>query len=312
MRQIHNELLKWYQEFGREHLPWRQTENIYHIYLSEVMLQQTQVSRVASEYYPKFLELYPTLQTLAKAQESEVLANWSGLGYYTRARNLHKFAKIVQDTIPDTQKELLKLPGIGKYTASAICSFGYHQSIPVVDTNIARVLKRYFALEDVKEGVVWEYAEQFLNTNESRKHNLALMDLGSIVCTPKNPKCDECPLISNCLGKTEPELYTKSKKTQYIPMELFYGVLLKEDAIALVDATGSMYKNMLELPSVDPIEENYIGSFKHSYTKYKLDVKLYKMEEMIKDVRWVSFADIDLHPISSLTKKAMKLIANKI
>ena len=304
----HKNLLAWYKIHGRIHLPWRETTNIYHIYLSEIMLQQTQVSRVASEYYPKFLELYPTLKDLAKAEEEEVLANWSGLGYYSRARNLHKVAKLVEKELPNCEKELIKLPGIGRYTASAICSFGYHQTIPVVDTNIARVLKRYFGHIDVKENVVWESAEKFLNTKEPTKHNLALMDLGSMVCTPKTPKCCECPLEPECLGKDEPELYTKKRKTEYISMELFYGVIVKDNSIALVEASGSMYKNMLELPSIDPIEENYIGEFKHSYTKYKLDVKLYKIEETEKDYIWTNFEKIDEKPVSSLTKKAIKVI----
>jgi A/G-specific adenine glycosylase len=308
----HKNLLEWYKDYGRVHLPWRETTNIYHIYLSEIMLQQTQVSRVASEYYPKFLELYPTLKDLADAKEDEVLANWSGLGYYSRARNLHKVAKILQDEIPNSEKELLKLPGIGRYTASAICSFGYHQTIPVVDTNIARVLKRYFALDDVKDNIVWENAKEFLNKTEPTKHNLALMDLGSMVCTPKNPKCNECPLKSGCLGKYQPELYTKRKKTEYISMELFYGVSLKENSIALIKTDGSMYKNMLELPSVDPIEENYIGEFKHSYTKYKLDVKLYKIEDNQENYMWIDLKDMEKKPISSLTKKAIKLISKTV
>jgi len=310
--QIHKSLLDWYKIHGRIHLPWRETTDIYHIYLSEIMLQQTQVSRVANEYYPKFLKLYPTLKDLASAKEEEVLANWSGLGYYSRARNLHKVAKILQDTIPNSQKELLKLPGIGRYTASAICSFGYHQAIPVVDTNIARVLKRFFALVEVKDEIVWKNAEEFLNTKEPTKHNLALMDLGSMICVPKNPKCTECPLTSDCLGKEEPELYTKKKKTEYIPMELFYGVILKENSIALVNASGNMYKNMLELPSIDPIEENYIGSFKHSYTKYKLDVKLYKIEDIPEGCIWINLEKIDEKPVSSLTKKAINLISKRL
>ena len=308
----HKSLLQWYSKHGRVHLPWRETTNIYHIYLSEIMLQQTQVSRVASEYYPKFLELYPTLQDLADAKEEEVLANWSGLGYYSRARNLHKSAKLLDGSIPESIKELQKLPGIGKYTASAVCSFGYHQVIPVVDTNIARVIKRYFALLEVKDEKIWQKAEEFLNIDEPTKHNLALMDLGSMVCTPKNPKCIECPLEAYCQGKDEPEIYTKKKKTEYIPMDLFYGVALKGNSIALVKATGNMYKNMLELPTVDPIEEDFIGEFKHSYTKYKLDVKLYSMESAPENCIWIDRDKIDEKPISSLTKKAINLIAKTV
>lgn len=308
----HKSLLEWYKIHGRIHLPWRETTNIYHIYLSEIMLQQTQVSRVASEYYPKFLELYPTLKDLANAKEEEVLANWSGLGYYSRARNIHKVAKLVENKMPNCEKELLKLPGIGRYTASAICSFGYHQAIPVVDTNIARVLKRYFALVEVKDEVIWKNAEEFLNKDDPTKHNLALMDLGSMICTPKTPKCSECPLEKDCQGKKEPELYTKKRKKEYISMELFYGVLLKENFIALVKSTGSMYKNMLELPMVDPIEEDFIGNFKHSYTKYKLDVKLYNLEEYEESYIWIDIEKIDEKPVSSLTKKALSLIKKQL
>jgi A/G-specific adenine glycosylase len=149
--QIHTQLLYWYKKDGRHHLPWRNTTNIYHIYLSEIMLQQTQVNRVMEEYYPNFIEKFPTLEELANAKEEEVLAAWSGLGYYSRARNLHKTAKQVKNKMPNEYKSLLVLPGIGKYTASAICSFGYHQSIVVVDTNIARVIRRFFALNDTNE-----------------------------------------------------------------------------------------------------------------------------------------------------------------
>jgi len=312
MKQARENLLKWYKEYGRVELPWRKTNNIYHIYLSEIMLQQTQVSRVASEYYPKFLELYPTLKDLAKAKEEEVLAHWSGLGYYSRARNLHKVAQLVKDTLPACEKKLQNLPGIGRYTASAICSFGYHQKVPVVDTNIARVLKRYFAHLEVKENIVWKSAEKFLNMKEPTKHNLALMDLGSIICTPKTPKCTECPLEIDCLGKNEPELYTKKKKIEYIPMELFYGVFLKDGSIGLVEASGSMYKNMLELPTIDPIEESFIGEFKHSYTKYKLDVKLYEIENLEEKFIWIDMDKINEKPVSTLTKKAISIIKKKV
>lgn len=298
-------LLKWYEIYGRHELPWRNTNEIYHVYLSEIMLQQTQVNRVRDKYYPQFLAKFPSLKVLANASQDKVIAAWSGLGYYSRARNLHKTAKLVSNSLPTTQKELLKLPGIGRYTASAICSFGHGQNIPVVDTNIARVLKRYFALLNPKEATIWEYATKFLNTKEPRSHNLALMDLGSMICLPKNSKCSECPLADTCKGKDEPELYTKTKKTAYESLDLFYGVHRKENQLALKVSTEKMYKDMLILPSVDPIEENFIAKFKHSYTKYRLSVYLYTMEEIDEDIVWI---DLDAHqnaPIPSLTKKAI-------
>ena len=270
------------------------------------MLQQTQVKRVMEEYYPQFLAKFPTLNALADASQDDVLAAWSGLGYYSRARNLHKTAQIIKTKLPKEEKELLKLPGIGRYTASAICSFGYSQVHPVVDTNIARVLKRYFALLDAKESIVWEYASKLLNTDAPRAHNLALMDLGSIVCLPKNPNCRECPLQLTCKGKNEPELYTQSKKTIYESLELYLGVCIKDGKIALHYSTQKMYKDMLVLPSVKPLEDAYIGSFKHSYTKYRITVKLYHTEKILEEIIWVNLDEFENTPISSLTRKAQK------
>ncbi len=299
-------LLQWYKTYGRHDLPWRNTDNMYHIYLSEIMLQQTQVNRVRDEYYPQFLEKFPTLKTLANAQQDDVLAAWSGLGYYSRARNLHKTALASQDGLPNTQEELIKLPGIGKYTASAICSFGHEQNIPVVDTNIARVMKRFFALLNPKDATVWKNATDFVNARDPRHHNLALMDLGSLICLPKNPKCEECPLQEECKGKNEPELYTQTKKKEYESLELFYGVFIQNNQIALKISTERMYKDMLVLPTVDPIEDDFLGEFKHSYTKYRLSVNLYKIEELEGEIVWIDLDKLKSSPISSLTKKAQK------
>jgi len=270
------------------------------------MLQQTQVNRVRDEYYPQFLAKFPTLKALANAEQDEVLSAWSGLGYYSRARNLHKTAIASPTSLPTTQEELLKLPGIGRYTASAICSFGHNQNIPVVDTNIARVIKRYFALVEPKDATIWQSATAFVNAKEPRAHNLALMDLGSLICLPKNPRCLECPLESACQGKDEPEIYTKTKKKEYISQELFYGVCIRENKIALEVSKERMYRDMLILPTVDPIEESFLGEFKHSYTKYRLSVKLYELEEIEGEVVWIDLEKSDEAPISSLTKKAWK------
>lgn len=307
MQEAREKLLEWYEKQGRHDLPWRNTDDIYHIYLSEIMLQQTQVNRVQEEYYPKFLERFHSLEVLAEAHEDEVLSLWSGLGYYSRARNLHKTAKLFPNGLPSSQKELEKLPGIGRYTASAICSFGYRQSVGVVDTNIARVIKRFFALKSPNDKEIWQRAEELLNEHTPREHNLALMDLGAMICIPKNPNCQECPLAFSCQGKSEPERYTQTKKTAYESLDLFYGLLVKDDKVALKISNGPMYKNMLELPSVDPIEENFIGSFKHAYTKYRLTVHLYAIEDHSEKLEWYELSSIESAPISSLTKKALKL-----
>lgn len=268
------------------------------------MLQQTQVNRVESEYYPAFLEKFPTLQHLADATQEEVLAAWSGLGYYSRARNLHKTAQLCPTSLPQTQTQLMQLPGIGRYTASAICSFGLNHAIAVVDTNIARVIKRLFALREINENALWESAAEFVNVADPRSHNLALMDLGSLICTPKNPKCSLCPLSNACQGKTEPELYTQSKKMEYESLELFYGVCIQDNRVALEISQEKMYKDMLILPNVEPIEENFLGTFKHSYTKYRLTVNLYTLTQAPKNAIWIVLEELKNAPISSLTKKA--------
>ncbi len=303
-KEFHKSLLKWYEKYGRHELPWRNTDDIYHIYVSEIMLQQTQVSRVRDEYYPKFLKRFPTLEILAQADLDEVFSLWSGLGYYSRARNLHKTAQMCKNTLPTEKKELLKLPGIGEYTASAICSFGYRQNTPVVDTNIARVIKRLFALLDISDKELRKYATAFINAVDVRAHNLALMDLGSLVCLPKNPKCDECPLRLACEGKREPELYTQKKQTFYESLELFYAVFIQDGQIALKVSDKKLYKGMLVLPETEPIEENFIAAFKHSYTKYRLTVNLYEVTAMNEEVVWISLDELTNAPISSLTKKA--------
>ena len=271
------------------------------------MLQQTQVSRVQEHFYPHFLKKYPTLQSFAKASLDEVLSDWSGLGYYSRARNLHKSAQLCsQDGIPTSMKELQKLPGVGRYTASAVCSFALGQKVVVIDTNITRVLKRYFALTDEKQ--ILYHAEDFLNIKEPTKHNLALMDLGSLVCTPTNPTCKECPLSLTCKGKNEPEVYTKKKKTQYEKLELFLGVCLKDNKLALVKSNENLYKGLLVLPSCEPNEQKLLGSFKHSYTKYKITVSLYSVEQVDEATHWLSYEELLSAPISSMTQKAIKLI----
>ena len=305
-KHAHKKLLTWYKKEGRHSLPWRNTTELYHVYLSEIMLQQTQVNRVRDEYYPQFLAKFPSLEALADASLEDVLAAWSGLGYYRRAKNLHNAAKLAKKGLPTSTKELKALPGIGDYTASAICCFGLSQNVPVVDTNISRVIKRYFALLNVADKTIWHNATLFVNEREPRAHNLALMDLGSMVCLPKNPKCELCPLADECKGKEEAELYTQVKKKEYISMELFFGVCIKNGKVALKISDDNMYKDMLVLPKVDPIEDHLLGSFKHAYTKYRLDVHIYHIEEIEGEYIWLDLEEFDTAPISSLTKKAKK------
>lgn len=200
-------LHRWFREHSRD-LPWRRTRDPYRILISELMLQQTQVSRVL-DFYRRFLERFPDLHALAAAKPQKVLEAWEGLGYYARARNLHRLAQHVTTTrdgiIPHDPADLRALPGVGAYTAGAVASFAYEKRAALVDTNVARVLHRVFAPDlDPKSGAglkrLWDIAEQLLpRTGKSTwTHNQALMELGALVCSARSPKCGICPVKAGC------------------------------------------------------------------------------------------------------------------
>ena len=195
-------LRSWFRRNGRK-LPWRDTRDPYRVLVSEAMLQQTQVSRVV-DYYDRFLTRFPTLDALAKARPKHVREQWEGLGYYARARNLHALSRRVS-ALPAEPEALRKLPGIGPYTAGAVASFAFERRAALVDTNVARVLKRVFAPRvDVKSSRgqkrLWAIAEQVLPATgrQTWTHNQALMELGALVCTARIAKCSECPVSSYC------------------------------------------------------------------------------------------------------------------
>ena len=196
-------LLAWWARAARD-LPWRRTRDPYRVLVSEFMLQQTQVSRVA-EYYPRFLEQFPDLEALARARPRAVREAWDGLGYYARASNLHALAKQVSGAggqVPDDPAELAKLPGVGPYTAGAVASFAYEKPVPAVDTNVARVLRRAFgnAERGMGNAELWRLASMLVPKNGKRawKFNQAIMELGALVCVARKPKCPECPVRTVC------------------------------------------------------------------------------------------------------------------
>ena len=198
-------LLAWYREHGRD-LPWRKTKDPYHVLVSEIMLQQTQVDRVIPKYH-EFLEKYPDVKTLAEAQQEEVTATWKPLGYNIRPVRLHTIAREVQETyggkIPDTPDDLQRLKGIGKYTAGAVSCFGYRKPVPLVDTNVDRVLQRVFfgkqASQNTKEEKqIWELAKDLVPPKNFYDYNQALMDFGAMVCTARKPLCLLCPMHNFC------------------------------------------------------------------------------------------------------------------
>ena len=231
---FHRALHRWYKTHGRHHLPWRNTRDPYAIYISEIMLQQTQVKTVLERYYGPFLKAFPTLKVLGQASKQEVVKQWEGLGYYTRAANLHAAARECQGVLPKTVETLRQLPGIGRNTASAIASFAYKQAVPVMEANVRRVLCRVFALKKIDENVLWEKAELLLDRKNPFDYNQAMMDVGSLVCTKRNPRCDVCPLATICKGKASPASYPAPKVAKSTPVR--HRVI-----VALCDTEGRYY-----------------------------------------------------------------------
>jgi A/G-specific adenine glycosylase len=203
-----DQLIAWFKVHGRD-LPWRHTHDPYQILVSELMLQQTQVDRVAKDYYFQFLDRFPTFESIANATEEEVVESWGGLGYYNRARNLHKLAQEIMTKhngqFPQTKDEILQLPGIGEYTTGAVMTFALQIRAPIVDTNVDRVFSRVFLNTDKKmtdnqkTKILWLLAEELLPEVDFWEFNQGIMDLGALICISDKPLCAKCPMELICL-----------------------------------------------------------------------------------------------------------------
>jgi len=262
-----NRLISWYLENKRD-LPWRNTTNPYKIWLSEIILQQTRVAQ-GLPYYIAFVETFPTVFDLANASEEQVLKLWQGLGYYSRARNLHKTAQLVAfdlgGNFPTSYQELLKLKGIGTYTAAAIASFSSNEPVPVVDGNVFRVLARYFDVEtDISSTIAKKeftaLAYEVLDKTNSLQFNQAIMEFGALQCMPKNPNCSVCVLNDSCVALQKNkinQLPVKLKKTKVT--ERFFNYLVFEDelgnSIIQQRTEKGIWHNLYEFPLIESFIE---------------------------------------------------------
>lgn len=258
-----NLLVQWYLQNKRD-LPWRNDTNPYTIWLSEIMLQQTRVAQ-GLPYFMRFTERFPTVFNLANATEEEVLKLWQGLGYYSRARNLHKTAKKIafefNGEFPKSYLELLKLKGVGEYTAAAIASFAYNENVPVVDGNVYRVLSRYFDLEtDISSaGAKKEFtqlAAELVPKGKANLFNQAIMEFGALQCVPKNPDCSNCIFNDSCLAlqkKKVAQLPYKSKKTK-VRSRFFNYLVFSDDnqnTIITKRSQKGIWHNLYEFPVIE-------------------------------------------------------------
>ena len=260
MNEFANSIEKWYAEHRRD-LPWRNTTDPYLIWVSEIILQQTQVKQ-GYDYYLRFVERFPNVQSLAEAEEDEVLNYWQGLGYYSRARNMHVAAKHMHGEFPQTYEEVRALKGVGDYTAAAICSFAYKMPVAVVDGNVYRVLSRYVGIDtpiDSTKGVKLfkQLADAYLDKSRPSVYNQAIMDFGALQCTPGRPHCEACPLQETCVafreGRVE-ELPVKQHKTTQTYRYFNYFFIRQGDYTYINKRTEKdIWKNLYEFPLLETI-----------------------------------------------------------
>lgn len=258
MKRLASVLVSWYEKNKRE-LPWRETSDPYVIWISEIILQQTRVVQ-GYEYFLRFTERFPDLKTLAEAPEDEVLKMWQGLGYYSRARNLHAAAKSMNGTFPFTYEGVRALRGVGDYTAAAICSIAYGLPYAVVDGNVYRVLSRYFGIDtpiDTTGGkkLFAALAREQLDEKHPGLYNQAIMDFGAMQCVPVNPRCGECPLSDSCAAFFEghvAELPVKERRTQVTDLYFHYIYVRAGEYTYLNKRTGrGIWQNLYELPLLE-------------------------------------------------------------
>ncbi|MDT8370410.1 MAG: A/G-specific adenine glycosylase [Gammaproteobacteria bacterium] len=297
------QLLNWYDQHGRKDLPWQQSPTAYHVWLSEIMLQQTQVSTVIG-YYQRFIDRFPDVISLANANSDDVLALWAGLGYYARARNLHTSAKIIVDVhngkMPTSPDQLIALPGIGRSTTGAIMALAFHQRYAILDGNVKRVLARYFAVEGwpgnkAVETTLWQFAEGLLPDKRIANYIQAQMDLGATLCTRTKPRCSDCPLKQNCLGfiQGNPETYPFAKPKKIIPIRKSNWIIAQNPAGEILleqrQASG-IWGGLWTFPEFEMTENIEVSC----QNKLNISIKSISTEKQIRHI--FSHFKLDIHP----------------
>lgn len=315
----------WYRQNARD-LPWRRTKNPYFIWLSEVILQQTRVDQ-GMNYYLKFVSVYPTVTDLANAPEDDVLKLWQGLGYYSRARNLHKTAKIIQEhhngTFPTTYNELLQLKGIGPYTAAAIASFAFKEQKAVVDGNVFRVLSRHFAIDEAIDSTQGKktfeaLANSLIPSDQPDTFNQAIMEFGALQCTPKTPNCEQCVFQHSCLSFGSEAVLNrpfKSKKTKVRKRYFNYFVFENEGSYAFKKReTKDIWMELYEFPMLETENaffsdtEPYVFEDKHILSHQHIHARLYRcsLPENISLEDYVFTTNLDEFPTHRLMEKMLE------
>lgn len=325
-------------------MPWRDHPDPYAVWVSEIMLQQTRVETVIP-YFEKWMKLFPNIKALANASEHDVLNAWEGLGYYSRARNLHKAAKIVTSKfngeLPRDLTDLRSLPGIGRYTVGAIASISFGMDEPTLDGNLRRVFARLFDVDvfadsPVGEKILWELAAQNLPKGQAGDYNQALMDLGATICVPKNPRCLICPLMEICEARKNgtqelrPVLKPKKLAPHYVHAA---GVIINRGRVLLAQRPADgLLGGMWEFPNGRVVEnpakeltkvlnaayrlkvkrKEAVGVVQHAYTHFKVTVHAYLCESAPipknKNLKWVRLIELDDYPMGKVDRQIAEMI----
>jgi A/G-specific adenine glycosylase len=311
-------LLRWFQKHQRK-LPWRGESDPYYILVSEIMLQQTRVA-VVEERYRKFIAQFPTAARLARAREQTVLAAWSGLGYYRRARALHRAAKeiVSRGRFPGSVAELMALPGVGRYTAAAVASIAFGEPVAVVDGNVKRVLQRVFADRGVPDVAVaekryWELAERLLDKRHAGDFNQAMMELGALVCLPGHPLCHACPVAGMCVARGP---VTRKERDARRKAILRYALVRRNGSVLLQKRPqhSSLMPGMWELPALVAARARYpqpLLKLRHSITTTDYTVFVHAATgKNSKSGRWVPLHSAKRLPLTGLARKILERITD--
>lgn len=295
-------------ESNKRALPWRGERDPYRILLSEIMLQQTRVAAV-EERYRQFVSRFPTVQRLARAREQTVLAAWSGLGYYRRARSLHAAARQIVRArrFPQTSLELMDLPGVGRYTANAVASIAFDEPVPVVDGNVKRVLAR-FSGQALSDDQCWQLADTWLDRRRPGDFNQAFMELGALVCLPRTPLCANCPVSMLCASRGSGPSRRQPPRRKSV---LNYGLALRGRKLLVQQRPNSvsLMPGMWELPvlnKINPPTREPLLKLRHAITNTDYSVFVYAIElRAWRGGRWVAFDSAKRLPLTGLTRKIL-------
>lgn len=309
------QLLTWFARRGRD-LPWRHTRVAYAILVSEFMLQQTQVATVLP-YYTRWLARFPDCATLARADETAVLHAWQGLGYYARARNLHAAAKYVMENfageLPTGTAEIAQLPGVGRYTAGAVASFAFDQPEPIVDANIARVLARLTNLQiPIDSGAgrkeLWQIAGALVPTNGARNHNSALMDLGAMICLPRQPLCGKCPVRQFCRAENPAALPIKKRTPITVHLTEPHAFTLHRSRI-LLERSSKRWRGLWILPRLRATpQRSPLLQLDFPFTHHRITLTVFARSAPKvpnEHLRWFPLRALDRLPLPSPHRRAL-------